>query len=442
MKPQPLFRRGLLTLLSAALVCTLVLPASAFFWGRKEETPTISDFSKNGLFGETISFSQKDFAGNPKTDSVLSSITVTTLPDPNAGQLTIGGQPVSVGTSVDATALAGLRFEALQNPSLTTTAFTFIPTFSGSKSSSHEVTVTLHLLEAENKPPIARNMDLSTYKNIAITGYFDAVDGEGDALTFQLTAIPARGAVELAEDGSGCFVYTPYENKTGTDSFTYVAIDGAGNTSSEARITVQIDKPHTKVVYSDLQNSPVHKAAIRLAEKNILVGTCMNGQYFFQPDTPVSRAEFLSMAMTCSSLKPMEGVQVTGFFDDASIPSWSKGEVAAALKAGVIQGSKSSTGAPVFVPNQPITQGEATAMLNRLLNMADVPMEVFSTQGGNAHWAGQAAANLAAAGVMRIEDTNAVALSDTLTRGEAASLLDGALDVLATREDDSMLPWS
>ena len=42
-------------------------------------------------------------------------------------------------------------------------------------------------------------MELSTYQNIAVTGYFDAVDGEGDTLTFQLTSTPARGAVELAE---------------------------------------------------------------------------------------------------------------------------------------------------------------------------------------------------------------------------------------------------
>ena len=55
---------------------------------------------------------------------------------------------------------------------------------------------------------------------MAITGYFDAVDSEGDTLTFQLMDTPARGAVTLAEDGSAKFVYTPYENKTGKDSFT------------------------------------------------------------------------------------------------------------------------------------------------------------------------------------------------------------------------------
>lgn len=59
-------------------------------------------------------------------------------------------------------------------------------------------------------------MELSTYQNIAVTGYFDAVDGEGDTLTFQLTSTPARGAVELGRRTAPArFVYTPYENKTG-----------------------------------------------------------------------------------------------------------------------------------------------------------------------------------------------------------------------------------
>ena len=95
-------------------------------------------------------------------------------------------------------------------------------------------------------------MDLSTYKNVAITGYFDAADPEGDPLTFQISDSPARGGVTLAEDGSGRVVYTPYENKTGRDSFTYVALDQAGNTSAPATVTLRIEKAGTKVRYADM----------------------------------------------------------------------------------------------------------------------------------------------------------------------------------------------
>ena len=401
----------------------------------------IRDSSKNALVGDTVTFSDQDFSVQNGDGVKLTSITLTALPDAGAGTLTLGGQPVAVDTVVEASALAGLRFQSLSQPTVTTTTISFLPTFGDGTQAQQPTTITLYLLTAANEPPIARNMDLSTYKNVAITGYFDAVDSEGDTLTFQLMDTPARGAVTLAEDGSAKFVYTPYENKTGKDSFTYVAIDSAGNTSSQAKVTIQINKPDTKVTYADMEGDPAHKASIRLAEEGIFVGSYLDGEYFFDPDRPVTRAEFLTMAMATVGMAPLEDVTTTGFTDDAAIPTWAKGAVSAAVMAGVIQGSRDDAGAPVFEASENITQGEATVMLDQLLNLSDVPMEVFSSQGSDTHWAGQAAANLAASGVIRVEETNSAALSTGLDRAQAAMLLDGALDVLSQREEDGWLPW-
>lgn len=441
MKRLWLVRRSGALLLSLVLLSTLSLPVSAFFWNKKTSSPTIPDFSKNALVGDTVTFSDQDFSVQNGDGIKLTSITITALPDPGAGTLTLGGQPLAADSVVEASALAGLRFQSLSQPSVTTTTFSFLPTFDDGAQGKQPTTVTLYLLTAANEPPIARNMDLSTYKNVAITGYFDAVDSEGDTLTFQLMDTPARGAVTLAEDGSAKFVYTPYENKTGKDSFTYVAIDSAGNTSSEAKVTIQINKPDTKVTYADMEGDPAHKASIRLAEEGIFVGSYLNGEYFFDPDRPVTRAEFLTMAMATVGMAPLEDVTTTGFTDDAAIPTWAKGAVSAAVMAGVIQGSRDDSGAPVFDASENITQGEATVMLDQLLNLSDVPLEVFSAQGSDAHWARQAAANLAASGVIRVEETNSAALSTGLDRAQAAMLLDGALDVLSQREEAGWLPW-
>ena len=441
MKRLWLVRRSGALLLSLVLLSTLSLPVSAFFWNKKASSPTIPDFSKNALVGDTVAFSDQDFSVQNGDGIKLTSITITALPDPGAGTLTLGGQPLAADSVVEASALAGLRFQSLSQPSVTTTTFSFLPTFDDGTQAQQPTTVTLYLLTAANEAPIARNMDLSTYKNVAITGYFDAVDSEGDTLTFQLMDTPARGAVTLAEDGSAKFVYTPYENKTGKDSFTYVAIDSAGNTSSEAKVTIQINKPDTKVTYADMEGDPAHKASIRLAEEGIFVGSYLNGEYFFDPDRPVTRAEFLTMALATVGMAPLEDVTTTGFTDDAAIPTWAKGAVSAAVMAGVIQGSRDDSGAPVFDASENITQGEATVMLDQLLNLSDVPLEVFSAQGSDVHWAGQAAANLAASGVIRVEETNSAALSTGLDRAQAAMLLDGALDVLSQREEDGWLPW-
>jgi hypothetical protein len=426
-------------LLALALIGALMSPVSAFFWNKKEDGPKVSDFSKNGMVGSIISFDQKDFAVKTNNKASLNSIRIDTLPDPAAGTLVIGGQPVEAGAVVDSTALSGLRFQCSPNPAVTTTKFTFTPSFSSGQD-AQGCTVSIYLLTKSNEPPIARNMDLSTYQNIAITGYFDAVDSESDLLTFQLTSTPTRGAVTMAEDGSSQFVYTPYENKTGNDSFTFVATDIAGNTSPEAKVSVRIDKPSTKVTYADLDGNSAHKAAIRLAEEKIYLGQCVNGSYFFEPEQPVSRAQFLSMAMAITGLEPMEDVTLTGFADDDAIPTWAKGTISAALKAGAVRGCQDETGAPIFSAQRTITRAEATVMLNNLLGVTDVPVEVFSFDSAG-HWAAQAAANLAASGVLRTENANAVALGDNITRAEAAEMLDGALDVLAARKGGGWLPW-
>ena len=429
-------RRAAAPLLALALAFSLALPASALFWNKKSEAPYVEDFSKNGLIGSAIVFDAADFVVKPEGKAALTGITVDQLPDPAAGILNIGGQPLEPGACIDATALAGLRFQCAEHPAVTTASLVFTPAFSGGQG-ERQTTVTLYLLTQANNPPVARNMELTTYKNVAITGYFDAVDGEGDTLTFQLTSTPARGAVTLGES-DGQFVYTPYENKTGRDSFTYVAVDPAGNTSPEAKVSVRIDKPDTRVTYSDLSGHPVQKAAVRLAEEGIYVGRYVNGRYFFDPDQSVTRAQFLTMAMAAAGLEDLEGVTLTGFSDDDAIPTWAKGAVSAALKAGVVKGSRDADGAPVFRAGSSISRAEAAVMLDNLLEITDVPVAVFSS--GDGHWAAQAQANLSASGIIRTED--AAPLSGMLTMAEAAEMLDGALDMMEARDSGNWLPWS
>ena len=405
----------LLSLLSCAL------PSSALFRRQMPEAPHIPDFSKNGPVGQVIHFSAGDFTPADPEDRLL-QITLLSLPDPRSGVLCMGSFPLKSGSVIRREALDGLCFHTAVSPARSRTAFTFSAGFPGTDRSA-ETEVTLYLLDRQNLPPIARNLELSTYKNIAVTGRFSAEDREGDLLHYRLTSTPARGSVSLSgEDGS--FLYTPYENKLGLDSFSYVAEDSAGNTSPEARVTLRIQRPGTRVTYADLEGHPAHKAAIRLASEGLYIGPQVNGQYFFQPEQPVSRARFLTMAMGAVQLPPMRCITVTGFHDDAAIPAWAKGSVSAALKAGIISGSRTPEGAAVFSPGETVTLGEAAVMLDRLLNISDVPVAAFSPQGSGG-WYCQSAANLAATHILEEDDW--AAMSQPLTMGRAAQLLDGAL---------------
>ena len=415
--------RILTVMVSAALLLAVSLPASAFFFEEEEAVlPVAYGLMKNAPVGETLTFSQDDFL----TDGgELDAIVISALPDSQAGTLTLGGQMLRVGDVISMNAVDGMAYTPKEDAA-STAQFKFLPVFADGTSGA-EASADLFLLAQENGAPVARDMELTTYKNVAITERFNGVDPEGDLLTYHVVKKPARGAVTIQEDGT--FVYTPYENKTGKDTFTYVAVDAVGNSSDPATVKVKIEKPDTKVTYSDLDGDPAQKAAIRLAEEEIFVGECMNGSYFFCADAPVTRSQFVTMVMHTVGLDALEGVERTGFADDDSIETWAKPYVSSALKSGLIQGSVNEAGQVVFRGEDAVTTAEAAVLLDRALQVTDVDAQTFAAA-DTPVWAAQSAANLSTCGVLDGADS----LGSELTRGEAAQLLCSALELLDSRE--------
>lgn len=289
--------------------------------------------------------------------------------------------------------------------------------------------LTTSTAEVDNAAPIAEDLELKTYKGVAISSRFAAVDPEGDLVTFQVVDSPARGQVTLDENDPAAFWYTPYEGKKGKDSFTYVAIDSAGNQSEPATVKITIKKQSTPVSYSDLDGSPAHYAALRLAEAGIYTGRKVGQLYCFDPDEAFTREEFLTMAMTAAGTDPLENVTLTGFYDDQDIPAWAKGYVTAALMQGAVRGSYNEAGQVVFGGGEQITCAQAAVIIDRLLAMGDVASSsVFSVETAPA-WAYQSVVNMEAVSVL----SSSADLSQPLNRGEAAVMLSAMLDVLDNR---------
>ena len=283
--------------------------------------------------------------------------------------------------------------------------------------------------EVDNAAPIAENLTLKTYKGVAISSRFAAVDPEGDLVTFQVVDSPARGQVTLDENDSAAFWYTPYEGKKGKDSFTYVAIDAMGNTSEPATVKITIEKQKTTVSYPDMAGSPAHYAALRLAEAGVYTGRQVGGLYCFDPDESFSREEFLAMAMTAADVTPLDGVSLTGFYDDSDISAWAKGYVSAALVQGAVQGSPNEAGQVVFHAGDTVTCAQAAVIIDRLLAVGDVASSAaFSAETAPA-WAYQSVVNMEAVSVL----PSSANLSQPLTRAEAAEMLCAMLDVLEAR---------
>ena len=272
---------------------------------------------------------------------------------------------------------------------------------------------------ADAGAPIAQSIDVRVYRGIPYTGTLAAIDREGGEVSFAIAEQPSKGTVTL--DGE-TFVYTSAKNKTGADRFTYTATDAAGSTSAPAELEPLI-KPNTKVVYVETPANPT-MVMVDLAEHGVFVGAQVGSRRFFEPDRAVSRGEFVTMALACAGI-PAGDLTMTGFCDDAEIPTSAKGSAVSALQCGLIRGV-GTEGGMAFCADEGVTLSEAATVLNRLLRVTDVDLSDYDAGSADA-WSAQAVANLESVRVIESGSFSAGDWQRPLTRGEAAQLLSAAM---------------
>ena len=283
---------------------------------------------------------------------------------------------------------------------------------------------------AEEGAPIAREISISTYRGIPYRAQFLATDSEGDDMTFAVADAPRKGTVTI--DGAD-FVYTPDEGVTGSDSFTYTATDSAGHVSQPATVTVSIEKTRSGVTYADTGDSKAAAAAQQLAEEGIFTGAKIGDQYYFEPDRPVSRSEFLAMVLETSG-REVTAVTMTGFCDDDAIPTWAKAYAAAGVADGIVQGKTTPEGA-AFRGDETITFNEAATVLDRVLDLGDVDLDVwYADREAVPSWAAQAVGNMEAVSVLSVGSFGSAAMETPVTRADAAEMLCAAKTLLEGQE--------
>lgn len=285
--------------------------------------------------------------------------------------------------------------------------------------------------EPEEGAPAAQDLEIKTYRNIPYRGQFLASDSEGEDLTFAVEKEPKKGSVTV--EGAD-FIYTPKENASGVDSFTYTATDSAGHISLPATVTVSIEKTRSGVTYADTENHAAAAAAQCLAESGIFTGAQIGGQYYFQPDAPVSRSEFLAMALETAG-REVTAVTMTGFCDDASIPVWAKAYAAAGVADGIVQGKTTAEGA-AFRGEESITFNEAATVLDRVLNLGDVDLdEWYADRAAVPSWAAQAVGNMEALNVLSAGSFGSAGMACVVTRADAAQMLSAAQTLLSGEKE-------
>ncbi len=382
------------------------------------------------VYNEVYHFACEDFSA---TDSSAAprGVLLTSVPDTSVGTIYLGSRQLFPGDAIAASALERLRFEpnCLGDQ---TAEMSWLPVFA--QTLSQENRLLIEIGNGKNQPPAAENSTLQTYRNIPVDGKLIFSDPDDSDLTFTLSKEPKRGAVSINKDGS--YIYTPEKNKVGKDNFTVQIADSAGNVA-EATVKVTIIKPTDKTTFADLEGSSDQYIAMWLREQGIYAGQTLSGTLLFQPDQPVSRGEFLVMAMDLLDIEPADQLLSTGFVDEAETPNWLRPYLVTALRSGFITGVNSPEGL-CFRHDAAITQAEAAVMLQNMLGIQPTgAVTVFSTDEIPA-WAVDAVSCLSDSGI-----TGLTALSENLTMRETAHLLYQVYEVWSSDQlSTSLLAWA
>lgn len=381
--------------------------------------------AKSAVVGSEIMFSDKDFMQALGVDDI-ESVTVTALPDVASGRLMLGESDVKKEQKIPGSKISELRFVPREDePTSCEVRFRCGADF------EYELLCTLYMLAETNYSPTTEMLDSGCLRahvarNTRYIGAMKASDPENDSLTYAVTKHPENGSITVNDKAYGSYTYIPTADFTGSDSFSYTATDTYGNRSGEVTVDISVDDSST--VYSDMREHWAENAAVQLAEHNIMIGQRMGDELLFEPEKPVSRCEFLVMAMNAAGIRLTPQAVDTVFYDDEDIPNAYKSYVASAESLGIIDGA-SSDGKRCFFPNNQITRAEAAVILERLIDKnRPVFLPVFADGASIPSWATEAFYCLSSCGIINGVGGGEMAAYTPLDRAQSAQMLLGMIN--------------
>ncbi len=203
------------------------------------DTATVSEDST----GNIINVLANDTSG----PDVGETLTVTAVSaGSNGGTITVGTGGANVVYAPKA------NFQGIE---------TFTYTISDGRGGTATATVTVTVTNANNDPPTANNDTLTAFKNtpaeLNVLANDTSAPDPTEVLTIDSVTQPANGTVTISANGTR-ITYTPNNNFTGTDTFTYKIKDPGGAVSESATVTVNVQEfiPSSLAgfVYFDVDN--------------------------------------------------------------------------------------------------------------------------------------------------------------------------------------------
>ena len=426
---------------TAILLSTVFLfSASAFTAAANAEPARVSpaleiiaesvELVKAGKCGSDIYFTESDFASVSGLHNIT-AVTVVSLPDVLSGKLMLNDREVMKNQTINSEDLSKLHF----SPSFSyPTEATFRVKINGY--SGEELECSIFTLDKINYAPVTGKAAgdsgeaVQTFKNITVFGSMKVLDPEKDSLTYEITKQPKKGIVTVTNRATGAYTYTPIANYTGKDSFTYTATDKYGNVSKPVEVNIEIVKSKTDVIFTDLIGHWAHNAAIEVSALGIMGASNVGGKLYFNPDEPMTRSEFLAMAMMSAGIEP-DGTAAASVFSDVSeIPDKYMAYVSTAYNMGIIKGSSDENGVR-FSPDEKITRAECAVVLNNLLELSEPQMKPYFEDAGDIPaWAETALYTLNSASIINGTGDGHIIPNSVITRAQGAQIFSAILNMI------------
>lgn len=225
-----------------------------------------------------------------------------------------------------------------------------------------------------------------------------------------------------------------YNEKTGVWDMLGGAIDEANSAITVKIISFgkyAVMENSRITIMTDMDGHWAKDAVYRLVERGIVNGIkSAAGDYRFEPEKPVTRAEFAKMLSLSANYVTDNGdTDLSQFADDSEILPWVRPYMKYCIQKGWING-KSSGGTVYMKPADIITRAEAAAMISRTLGFQAVGNNIktpYSDKDKIPDWTAGYIDQLMESKLMQGYSDGTFRPYQVLIRAEAAALFDNYL---------------
>ena len=376
---------------------------------------------KTGLYGQKVTFKDSDFKC-ALCIADFDKLTVTKLPSSTEGTLLLAGRRVKEGQSIKRRNIASLVFVPASTEVKKASFYFKIDGFAD----NNEFPCILKFIDKINYAPrlpddAEASLTLVTQSDISVFGNLIAEDPEGDEIEFILVSYPEKGILKITDESTGAYKYTPHSGYTGQDALTYVIRDEYGNYSKPVTVNLRTIERMSSQIFRDMTERSEYNAAVAMSALGIMSGKLVGDDTYFEPDSSVSKAEFVTMAMKAMGIRYDSTLSRSYFDDDAQIPTSLSPYVATAQRLGIIDGT--FTGQELlFEPNKQITKYEAATVMSRILGLSDSEDAEYESLTRVPVWARSSVCAMQTLGIFgRTENDDS--FDKTITKADAAEYI-------------------